>query len=419
MAETKAYCQAVGTGLYEKPSGLLGKYDNVRRFWEDQVTARFLAPHIMNLIQRKQAQGDRIRILDLGCGSGDGFELISAATGHDMDISCVDGGVLGPEVLSTYVGVDINEDLICQAERCFGKLQGLRFVQGDLSNGLPANIAQEQAFDFYSAGYGTLSHFHDDLTARLIADICRHAPDGALFMGDWLGRFSYEWQDLWHHPLDREYFMDYRISYIYPEDEREGVEISSFPLRLMTRDEILAITTEAAAQSGTEIRPLVFFDRSLFVGRHMETGDYSGHRSRTRAAVNSLFERCRRTDLKDLLVDYQPREGFGELNTFFESYFDSCNSLVKFAGNLLEEFDRETESLGNSPSLPADCNGPVKEALEMVQQSLQSVDWLPWCDVRADIVEPMLGYALRKLEMDLQPGSGMGHGLIGVFEIRK
>ena len=419
MAETQAYCQAVGTGLYEKPSGLLGKYDNVRRFWEDQVTARFLAPHMINLIQRKQANGERIRILDLGCGSGDGFELIAAATADDVKICSVDVGVLGPEVLSTYVGVDINEDLICQAERCFGKIPGLRFVQGDLSDGLPADIMKEEPFDFYSAGYGTLSHFHDEQTAKLVADICRHSSDGALFVGDWLGRFSYEWQDLWHHPLDREYFMDYRISYIYPEDERESVDVSSFPLRLMNRDEILAIIGQAAAQSGAEIRPVVFFDRSLFVGRHMETGDYNGHRSKTRMAVNSLFERCRRTDLSNLLVDYVPREGFDELNTFFQSYFASCNLLVNYTRELLDNYDEKTRRLRSTPRLPENCSLPVKEAVHAVQQSLEGVDWLPWCDVRAELVEPMLGYALRKLEMDLQPGSGMGHGIIGVFEIRK
>ena len=55
----------------------------------------------------------------------------------------------------------------------------------------------------------------------------------------------------------------------------------------------------------------------------------------------------------------------------------------------------------------------------MVQKTLEGVGRIPSCDVRADLVEPVLGYALRKLEMDLQPGIGIGHGLIGVFEITK
>ena len=44
MSEKKAYTQAFQTGKYDKATGLLGKYDNVRRFWEDQVTAIFLRP---------------------------------------------------------------------------------------------------------------------------------------------------------------------------------------------------------------------------------------------------------------------------------------------------------------------------------------------------------------------------------------
>jgi hypothetical protein len=35
------------------------------------------------------------------------------------------------------------------------------------------------------------------------------------------------------------------------------------------------------------------------------------------------------------------------------------------------------------------------------------------------VIESVLGFALRKLEMELQPGAGMGHGLVGIFEIRK
>jgi hypothetical protein len=40
-------------------------------------------------------------------------------------------------------------------------------------------------------------------------------------------------------------------------------------------------------------------------------------------------------------------------------------------------------------------------------------------DSRANIIEPQLAYALRKLEMELQTGDGVGHGLVGVFEIKK
>ncbi|MDQ7782402.1 MAG: hypothetical protein RDU20_05975, partial [Desulfomonilaceae bacterium] len=262
-------------------------------------------------------------------------------------------------------------------------------------------------------------HFHDEQTVRIVADICRHASDGAVFVGDWLGRYSYEWQDLWHHPADREYFMDYRISYIYPEDERRNVQVLSFPLRLMNHNEILALIDEVRRITGVEIRPLRFFDRSIYIGRHTETGEYNKNCPKIRSAVNSLFEQYKRTDLDCLLVDYVPKEGFDDLNTFFKSFFDSCNDLVGYTKSLLAAFDEENQSVGVRPEMPESCSESVKEAMETMQNVVQGLGRIAWCEPRANMIEPMLGYCLRKLEMDLQPGSGMGHGLIGVFEIRK
>jgi hypothetical protein len=53
--QMEAYTEAVSSGLYAKNSGLVGKYDNVRRYWEDEVTRMFLRPHLQRLIERKQA----------------------------------------------------------------------------------------------------------------------------------------------------------------------------------------------------------------------------------------------------------------------------------------------------------------------------------------------------------------------------
>ena len=54
MAEKVAYSQAASTGKYDKASGLLGKYDNVRRFWEDQVTGIFLRPALNKMVEQKR-----------------------------------------------------------------------------------------------------------------------------------------------------------------------------------------------------------------------------------------------------------------------------------------------------------------------------------------------------------------------------
>jgi len=278
MAEKKAYSQAFETGKYEKVSGLLGKYDNVRRLWEDQVTGIFIRPYLNNIVEERRQRLERMKILDLGCGSGDGFELVMGVTTKDPGIYEYVTAAITEDMLKEYVGLDINRDLLRQAEAYYGNNSKMHFIEADLTHGLPPEILNDHSpFDFYFNSFGTLSHFHDEECVQIIVDICKHAPDYAIFMGDWLGRYSYEWQDLWHHPLDQEYFMDYRISYIFSEEERAKADIESFPLRLMTRDEIMNIIAKASQGSGVEIKPLTFFDRSIFIGRHMDTADYNRH----------------------------------------------------------------------------------------------------------------------------------------------
>ena len=417
--EKKAYTQAHSTGKYEKASGLTGKYDNVRRFWEDQNTAISLRPALNNLVERKKRNLERIRILDLGCGSADGYDLLMNVTTKDPGMFEFITAAITQDMLQEYVGVDINPDLLQQAEEYIGHLPKTRFIQADLSNGLTEEIIECPPFDVYFTSYGTFSHFHDYQSAKIIADIARHAPQGAVFMGDWLGRYTCEWQDLWHHPADEEYFMDYRISYIYPEEERDQMDISSFPLRLITKDEIMKIIDRASQESGVTIKPLKFFDRSIFIGRHMDTRDYNANCPKLRLPVNSLFEGYVRTDLESLLVDYVPRPGFDHINNFFEMFFMCCNTLVNYTISLLSHYDTENENLHDIPKIMPYYPDPLKEAMETMRRVIEGVGWVPWGDVRANVIEPHLGFSLRKLETDLQPGTGFGHGIVGIFEIKK
>jgi SAM-dependent methyltransferase len=419
MAEVKAYTQAATTGKYDKASGLLGKYDNVRRFWEDQLTGLFLRPALNDLVQNKFRRLKRLRILDLGCGSGDGYDLIMGVTTKDPGLYEYITAAVRSDMLNAYVGVDINTDLLQQAEDHYGGNPKMRFFREDLSEGLPARIQKMDPFHLYFTSFGTMSHFTEDQSVRLVADICRHAETGAIFMADWLGRWSYEWQDLWHQPVDREYFMDYRISYIYPPEERDRVEVDEFPLRLICRDEIERIIEGAAAASGCRIRPIQYFDRSILVGRHLETGDYNRNCPALRHPINSLFEGYTRTDLESLRVDYVPREGFDHLNSFFEGFFMSTNTLVDFTIALLSGYDSEKNELGVIPEIRPFYPEPLKETMRSMRRIIEGVGWLPWGDVRANVIEPHLGYSLRKLEMELQTGMGVGHSLIGIFEILK
>jgi len=97
----------------------------------------------------------------------------------------------------------------------------------------------------------------------------------------------------------------------------------------------------------------------------------------------------------------------------------SSNALVKHTIRLLGEYDCEAARLRNVPEIMPYYPLPLKEAMETMKKVIEGVGWLQWGDVRANLIEPVLGFSLRKLEMELAPGTGMGHGLVGIFEIRK
>ena len=140
--------------------------------------------------------------------------------------------------------------------------------------------------------------------------------------------------------------MDYVVSYIYEKEEREARrdELQHLLLRLMSRQEAEAIVDEASKQAGVEIKPLVFFDRSTFTGRHIDTAEYNPHTQPIRQAVNSLHEPNLRTDLSSLLVNYAPKLGFEFINDYFEHLQMCWNTLVQYVGYLLTSYDEEQQS---------------------------------------------------------------------------
>ena len=155
MAEEKAYTQAATTGKYDKASGLLGKYDNVRRFWEDQLTGLFLRPALNELVNRKVDTLERLRILDLGCGNGDGYDLITDVNTKDPGIYEYITAAITPDRLQAYLGADINEELLSQARECYSSNPKITFMREDLSRGLPQAIQEMEPFDVYFSSYGT------------------------------------------------------------------------------------------------------------------------------------------------------------------------------------------------------------------------------------------------------------------------
>jgi SAM-dependent methyltransferase len=413
-----AYSQAVGSGQYAWQTGLRGKYDNVRLYWEDEITRLFLQPFFYTLIERRKAELQRIRILDLGCGSGDGLELLNAMVKKKPGIFEHEIRILNPDLLGFYKGIDLNESLLKQAEERFSRNGKIVFEKGDFSKGLPIG-EKEEGYDIYLTSYGSLSHLNDEEMVHLLSDIGKHAEDGALVVCDWLGRYAYEWQDLWQQDISKEQWMDYRISYIYPEEERLVKNIESFSLRLMCEEEVMRNIHKAQERSGIQFIVKKMFDRSLVVGRHMDTGDYNKNAQPLRRKMNYLYENYQRSYFEGILFDYYPREDFVFLNHFFENLQSSWNTLIRYTMEICHRFDEEKGIIQDPPSIAAYYPEPLKSAMETMKRVVSGCGWFGFGDARANIIEPQLYYALRSLEMAYQQGKGFGHGLAAILEVNK
>ena len=417
-----AYTEAVKSGLYAKQSGLVGKYDNVRRYWEDEITRIFLRPYLQRLIDRCQASMKRLRIMDLGCGSADGYELLAGVRQRDADLQQLEVDLLSDQLLGLYKGVDLNEDLLNQARAIYGDNPKIVFEQADFTKGLTLADG-EKPYDLYFSSFGTFSHHNDDKTAvQLLAEIAERVENYAVITCDWLGRYSYEWQSLWTHEPGELKNMDYVVSYIYGPEERETKrdQLQHLTLRLMSRAEAEAIVAEASKQSGVEIKPLKWFDRSVFCGRHMDTAEYNPHAQTLRNAINSLHEPNLRTEMNSLLINYVPKAGFDFLNEYFEHLQMCWNALVNYVAGLMEIFDEENRTYTKEPpSVPISCPPALRDMMERMKQVVEGIGWLGYGLPRENIIEPQLGYALRYLVCNLQQGQGCGHGLVGIFEIDK
>lgn len=411
MQVSDAYKQAVESGLYEKPPGLRGKYDNVRRFWEDEVTCHFIKPHVQQLRKQRALLGKALRIFDLGCGSGDGYELLTRMQNRKC-LEQVDAYVLPEEAIEEYLGIDINPELLRQGQQVFKNNEKVRFKREDFCAGL--SLDNEPPYDIYLANYGTISHCTDTEFVNLLAVVAKHAANGSLFIGDWLGGYSYEWQNCWTSNLKENYTIDYVVSYIYEEQERQDKNLERFELRLMDKATALELVRRAAQKAGVYIKVLEIFDRSLFIGRHIETGEYNDNPQPLRTMVNSLLEQGQRTDLNQLVVDYQEHNDFEHLNKRFRQIASDWNKLVEFADDIISGNGR-----ANRWKNILSAESFLGQAARTLNELVNSCVSLKLEDIRANIVEPQLAYLLRSLEANFQDGIGMGHGIGVVLQIKK
>ncbi len=409
----RTYAENVSLGNYERyKGGLTGKHDNVRKYWEDQVTRNFLRPFIKERVDFAKRMGRGLRVVDLGCGSGQGYELLTRIPQRDLGLDVSLRYVLPPAQMDRYLGIDISEDMVEQGRENYNGTPGVSFEVGDLREGL-GRVRSEQPFDIYFSSYGSMSHLENASIRWCLRDVVRHAEAGALIVLDLVGKYSCEWPAYWNTEKGTSGMHEYSMSYLLEKQERINRDIEKFSLRFWSGSEVEDLCFELNDSSGLDIRVLKSMDRSLFVGRHVDTREYGCLLPPLRHIVNRLYEVDVRTGLNNLKTSYTPTDGFPEENRFLISFGNAWNQLVEFtlerlAGNPVDLVDLE-----GWPEFPP----ALQLALMNMDRVVDSVGWIKAGDVRANILEPQLAYSLRNLEQSFQCGHGFGHSLVAVLMV--
>lgn len=411
----KTYTQAVREGKYDLYVGnLFGKYDNVRTYWEDQLTRIALRPFLRQVVESKREAGQKVSIVDLGCGAGQGYQILTRIDRRDLDLGLQHQRVLPEDDIATYLGLDISQAMVEKGQALFADKPQVQFAQADLREGL-GRVKQEQpSFDIYFSSYASLSHLERPDLVRLLTDICQHGHHNSLIVLDLIGRYSIEWPGFWSADSESEKVRQYTMSYLYSESARQQLDIESFPLRFWTGAEVRQLVEELAAATGTGLEILKLMDRSVLVGRHTDTREYNPQLKPIRRLINSLHEDYLRTDLKELILDPNSIPDQPQVTPWLQQLIESWNILVEYCQHRLSH-NFSLPELKEWDAFP----NPLQFSLMTIDRVIADVGWMWYGDPRANIIEPQLGYALRTLEYDMQQGWGCGHGLVAILKLQK
>lgn len=397
------YIRAVQQGHYElneTPS----LYDPTRIHWENELTKIFLQKHLSKLLARTNSR--KTRVLDLGCGPGQGFKLLSE-TRYYQDLA--PGGFVFNEDEIEYVGLDINPAVLSQAEQIFSGNKNVIFVNQNLRLGL-GKIRRANSFDIYYSSYAALSHLSSSELNHLLSEIVEHTDNYSLVVLDLLGRNSIEWTAFWGQESAT---YNYTMSWLYPEVERE--EAPRFPMTFWTRTSLKELI-----DIKPNIKILDIMDRSILMGRHVDTGEYNSMLKPIRKLINSLFNPATQTNTEELFINGKIIPDFYDLRIpkFLDRLVLNWNTLIAF-------YNYKLESGIQHMTYSSELDGNLLKGLTTLNTAIELAKSESWrkChfsgDILASFIEPQLAYALRNLEYDTQLGMGVGHGLLAVLEIQK
>jgi SAM-dependent methyltransferase len=244
--------------------------DWVKRAWEEPAFRR----HLDAALRRAHGHGmrDGLDVLDVGCGTGIALDLLLGTPAF------ADGTLR----LERATGLDLDDGLLAIAAERFTTDPRVTFVRGDMGDAPdtgPHDLVLSSGVPFSHLEAPELERALARLTSVAVAPRDEDARV-ALLVVDVLGRYSLEWTSCWDRTR-----WDYRMSFFATD-----TDVSATPMTTWDGETLRTVIERSTSAAGARLLDLRLVDRSLAVGRHTMTGEYTPGLPRLRDLVDGLSE---------------------------------------------------------------------------------------------------------------------------------
>ena len=281
-----------GLEHYSSPA----RRDAVKRLWEEPVTHAIIRKATYSMHPEEP-----LRVMDIGCGAGDGFQFFADA-------------LTGTQI--SYLGIDIDDGLLNLAKEKFAGAPRTAFVKSDIVEQIPADPVDI----YFSCGvpYSHLTEEELKDALRRIFTAIRENRTCSTVVVDVLGRYSIEWAGKWHSSR-----WNYCMSFFSGD-----AEVPDSPMTFWGSQELIGCIASAARAARVTVNSVSFVDRSIMVGRHTATRDFNRNIPAYRSLVNNLFEGKSDVKSADLFFPAQLPIGPTAVAAFQQDFHRRWNSVV-------------------------------------------------------------------------------------------
>ena len=157
--------------------------DSVKTKWENPFSLTVIKNAIQKLEEKYSPKS--LRVMDFGCGIGEGFVLIQNAL-NSLNLQ-------NKELI--YLGLDYSSEMVKVATKQWEDSENVSFQEADIRVGIPDNPTEI----YLSCGV-PYSHLTDEETTDAFGHIFRTIKKNktqSIVIIDVLGRYSIEWVSKW------------------------------------------------------------------------------------------------------------------------------------------------------------------------------------------------------------------------------